>query len=135
MAVVVAGARLIQGQPMTPLSSAAWTAIALLAIFPTALARLLVFAGMRRLGGIQTSLLGIAELLVAVSLAFIFLGESFTPVQWVGAALFVASVLLISRDASVQMADEETWWRSLFPEPAHPTGASRRGGDPASPGP
>ena len=54
-------------------------AILLLAIFPTALARLLVFAGLRRLGGVQTSLLGIAELLVAVALAFLLFGESFSP--------------------------------------------------------
>jgi drug/metabolite transporter (DMT)-like permease len=133
MAVVVAVARLIQGQPMAPLSGAGWTAIALLAIFPTALARLLVFAGMRRLGGIQTSLLGLAEVLVAVALAFVFLAESFTPLQWIGAAMFVASVLLISRDTSVQIADEETWWQSLFPEPAQANPASQRSEDPASP--
>jgi hypothetical protein len=37
--------------------------------------------------------------------------------QWIGAGLFVVSVLLIARDTSVQIADEETWWQSLFPDP------------------
>jgi hypothetical protein len=37
--------------------------------------------------------------------------------QWIGAGLFVVSVLLIARDTSVQIADEETWWESLFPDP------------------
>jgi drug/metabolite transporter (DMT)-like permease len=94
----------------------------LLAIFPTALARLLVFAGLRRLGEVQTSLLGIAELLVAVTVAFAVLGESFTLQQWLGGGVFVASVLLISRDTSLQIADEESWWQSLFPE-ASPDGS------------
>ncbi|MGD2207692.1 MAG: DMT family transporter, partial [Anaerolineae bacterium] len=51
MAVVVGIARLAQGGPLEPISGKGWTAILLLAIFPTALARLLVFAGLRRLGG------------------------------------------------------------------------------------
>ncbi len=117
MAVVVGIAYLAQGRPAGPISAEGWTAILLLAIFPTALARLLVFAGLRRLGGVQTALLGIAEPLVAVTLAFALLGESFTPQQWLGAGVFVASVLLIRRDTGLQIADEETWWDSLFPEP------------------
>jgi drug/metabolite transporter (DMT)-like permease len=116
MAVVVGVARLIQGRPLDPVSTQGWIAILLLAVFPTALARLLVFAGLRRLGGIQTSLLGIAEVLVAVISSFVFLRESFTTTQWLGAAMFIFSVLLIARDTSLQIADEETWWQSLFPE-------------------
>ena len=91
-------------------------AILLVAIFPTALARLLVFAGLRRLGGVQTALLGIAEPLVAVALALILLGESFTLMQWIGAGVFAISVLLIRRDTGLQIADEDTWWNSLFPD-------------------
>jgi hypothetical protein len=53
---------------------------------------------------------------VAVALAFVVLGESFTMQQWVGACLFLVSVLLIRRDTGLQIADEDTWWLSLFPE-------------------
>ena len=116
MAVVVGIPFSIQGGSAGPISLEGWALILLLAMFPTALARLLAFAGLRRLGGIQASLLGIAEVLVALIFAFAFLGESFTLVQWLGAALFVFSVLLIGRDTSLQIADEETWWQSLFPE-------------------
>lgn len=116
MAIVVGTVHLAQGHPVEPISSQGWVAILLLAIFPTALARLLVFAGLRRLGGVQTSLLGVAELLVAVAAAFVVLGESFTPQQWLGSGVFVTSVLLIARDTSLQIADEESWWGSLFPE-------------------
>lgn len=116
MAVVVGIPYLVQGGMVEPVSTKGWTTILLVAIFPTALARLLVFAGIQRIGGAQTALLGIAEPLVAVVLAFALLGERFSPQQWIGAALFLASVLLIQRDTGLQIADEETWWQSLFPE-------------------
>jgi drug/metabolite transporter (DMT)-like permease len=116
MALVVGFAHLAQGAPGAPIPIEGWTAILLLAILPTALARLLVFSGLRRLGGVQTALLSLAEPLVAVILAFVLLGESFTPQQWVGVAVFAASMLLIRRDMGLQVADEEAWWQSLFPE-------------------
>jgi drug/metabolite transporter (DMT)-like permease len=116
MAVVVGVVYLAQGRPAEPILTQGWIAIFLLAIFPTALARLLVFAGLRRLGGIQTSLLGIAELLVAVAAALAFLGDRLTVQQWIGCGVFVGSVLLIARDTSLQIADEETWWQSLVPK-------------------
>jgi drug/metabolite transporter (DMT)-like permease len=118
MTVVVGIPFLTQGGPVEPISAAGWTAIVLIAIFPTALARLLVFAGLRRIGGIQIALLGMAEPLVAVVLSFVVLGESFTALQWLGAGLFMISVLLVQRDTGLQIADEETWWQSLFPETA-----------------
>jgi drug/metabolite transporter (DMT)-like permease len=116
MTAVVSIPFIAQGGPLEPITSSGWMAIVLLAIFPTALARLLVFAGLRHIGGAQTVLLGMAEPLVAVVLSFALLGESFSTLQWLGAALFVFSVLLIQRDTGLQIADEETWWQSLFPE-------------------
>jgi drug/metabolite transporter (DMT)-like permease len=116
MAVVVGIPYLIRGGQVEPISAEGWTAILLLTIFPTALARLLVFAGLRRIGGIQTALLGIAEPFIAVVLAFLVLGESFTLQQWIGAGLFAASILLIQRDTGLQIADEETRWQTLFPD-------------------
>jgi len=116
MAVVVGIAWLFQPHPTAPITTEGWTAIVLLAIFPTALARLLVFTGLQRLGGFQTSLLSIAEVLVAVAAAFLLLGESFTVQQWIGAAVFTVSILLIGRDTGLEVADEQAWWRTLFPD-------------------
>jgi DME family drug/metabolite transporter len=116
MAIVVNIPFVLQGTPGEPIPVAGWTAIVLLAVFPTALARLLVFAGLRNLGGFQTALLGLAEPLVAVILALVILGESFTVQQWLGAALFAVSVLLIRRDTGLQLTDEGAWWDELFPE-------------------
>jgi drug/metabolite transporter (DMT)-like permease len=123
MTIVVGIPYLMRGGFLEPVSTAGWTFIVLVAIFPTALARLLVFAGLRHIGGAQTALLSVAEPLVAVLLAFVLLGESFTLQQWLGAGLFVISFLLIRRDTGLQIADEETWWQSLFPD----TGAEDNG--------
>jgi drug/metabolite transporter (DMT)-like permease len=116
MAAVVCVAWPFQPRPTAPITTEGWMAIVLLAIFPTALARLLVFAGLKLLGGFQTSLLSIAEVLVAVAAAFLLLGESFTVRQWIGAGLFAVSVLLIGRDTGLEVADEQAWWRTLFPD-------------------
>lgn len=115
MAVVVAIPFYGEAGAAATIPSAGWLAIVLLAVFPTAIARLLVFSGLRRLGGIQTALLGLGEPLVAVSLAFLLLGERFAPQQWMGAVLFIVSVLLIRRDTGVQIAGEESGWAGLYP--------------------
>jgi drug/metabolite transporter (DMT)-like permease len=122
MAIVVGIARLVVEQPSwAPISGQGWLAIVLLALFPTALARLLVFAGLRRLGGFQTTLLGVAELVVAVLGAFLFLGERLTIQQWLGAGLFAISLVLLSRDTGLRITDTEAeLWESLFPEDASP---------------
>lgn len=118
MAVVVGIARLVVAPTAwTPISGQGWLAIVLLALFPTALARLLVFAGLRRLGGVQTSLLSVAELVVAVVTAFLVLGDRLTPQQWIGAGLFTVSLVLVSRDTDLSAIDTQAeWWDSLFPE-------------------
>jgi drug/metabolite transporter (DMT)-like permease len=116
MAVVVWVPFSGQASSAASIPAAGWLAILLLALLPTALARLLVFAGLRRLGGIQTALLGLGEPLVAVSLAFLLLGERFAPQQWIGAALFAVSALLIHRDTGLQIGGEESGWADLYPE-------------------
>jgi len=107
MAAAVTIARLAAGMPWNPISLQGWTAVLLLALIPTALARLLVFTGLRQLGGVQTSLLGVAELLVTLLLAYLLLGERLSLWQWIGGGLLVASVLLISHESSLEVSWEE----------------------------
>ena len=117
MAVVVTIARLVAVIPWTPISLQGWTTILLLALIPTALARLLVFTGLRQLGGVQTSLLGVGELLVTLLLAHLLLGERLSLWQWIGGGLLVTSVLFISRESSLEVSWEELLrdgrWREL----------------------
>lgn len=61
----------------------------------TFFSRLTLFLGVKHLGGMQTALLGLSELLVTLVFAHILLGERFTTLQWVGAVLLVISLSLV----------------------------------------
>jgi drug/metabolite transporter (DMT)-like permease len=97
MAVVVGGVRLAGGEALGPISDVGWEAIFGLAMV-TALSRLMMFAGLQRLGGVQTALLGITELITTLLVAFIVLGERLSQAQWIGAAIIIASVILVRRE-------------------------------------
>jgi drug/metabolite transporter (DMT)-like permease len=120
MAVVVLIARIASGDPWAPISSGGWLAVAGLTLLPTILARLFVFAGLRDLGGAQTSLLGLAELVVALLIAYLVLGERMTGLQWLGTALLVASVALGSRESDLEVTWEDLLrdgrWREISPD-------------------
>ncbi len=64
----------------------------------TFFSRLTLFLGIKHLGGMQTALLGLSELLVALTFSYFWLGESFTITQWIGAALLVTSLTLVGLD-------------------------------------
>jgi len=97
MAVVVGLARITNGQPFAPISLPGWQAILSLAVV-TALSRLLMFAGLRRLGGAQTALLSITEVLTTLLVALLMLGERLSLMQWIGAVILLTSVVLVRRD-------------------------------------
>ncbi len=70
-----------------------WPVIGLTLV--TFLSRLTLFFGVKHLGGMQTALLGLSELLVTVVLAHLWLGERFTHLQWFGAALMIINLGLV----------------------------------------
>ncbi|MFN3930001.1 MAG: DMT family transporter [Thermoflexus sp.] len=77
------------------------------------LSRLGMFMGVKRLGGAQTALLTVMEILVTVTLAVGLLGERLTPIQWVGASFMIASVVLVTREAP--RAPLPRWRMPLLP--------------------
>jgi drug/metabolite transporter (DMT)-like permease len=111
MAAVVVGVRVAGGigtnavgpNAVGPnaISLAGWEAVAGLAV-TTALSRLLMFAGLQRLGGVQTALLGISELVTSLLVAFLVLGDRLTLAQWVGATIIISSALLVSREKAAE---------------------------------
>lgn len=109
MAVVVDIVRFSIGTPLEPISVEGWVAIVGLALVAMALARLLVFAGLSRLGGIQTSILSVGELVVALLLAYLLLGERMTLVQWTGAFLIGTSMIMIGRESELELESWERW--------------------------
>jgi drug/metabolite transporter (DMT)-like permease len=79
----------------------------------TLISRLALFTGLKRLGGVQTALIGLCELLVTVLSAFVLLGEKLTEVQWLGAALLAASVLLVAREKQLGTLPTPRAWTPL----------------------
>jgi drug/metabolite transporter (DMT)-like permease len=61
----------------------------------TFFSRLLLFLGVKHIGGMQTALLGLGELLVAVFFSHIFLHERLTALQWMGMAGLGVSLLMV----------------------------------------
>ncbi len=96
MAVTVTLAYLFFDRQMPPPSAALQPVILLGAV--TAISRVLLFLGVKKIGGMETALLGLGELLVTVLAAQIFLKETLTSVQWVGAILILISLILVGFD-------------------------------------
>ena len=61
----------------------------------TFFSRLMLFLGVKHIGGMQTALLGLGELVVAILFSHLLLGESLTLLQWVGTAGLSISLLLV----------------------------------------
>lgn len=61
----------------------------------TALARLAMFASVKFMGSMQTAIMALAEIGVALALAFAVLGERLTNGQMIGVGLLVVSMLLV----------------------------------------
>ncbi|MBK9124759.1 MAG: DMT family transporter [Chloroflexi bacterium] len=95
MAVIVSMVWLAVGTGIS--AEAAGGAVAPIVILgiTTALSRLAMYAGVKFLGGMQTAVMAVLEIAVALLLSALVLGERLTPAQWGGVALLFASLLLI----------------------------------------
>ena len=99
MALTVAVARGVTGEPIDPISVSGWGAIVALGL-TTALARMAMFFSLAKLGGVQTAIIGLTELAVSLTMAFIFLNERLMGVQWVGAILLMGGGVLTRLDVN-----------------------------------
>lgn len=82
----------------------------------TFFARLALFLGVKHLGGMQTALLGLSELLVAIAFSHWWLDESLTPLQWIGAAALAISLLLVKSDPpAVRRSRKDGWLNWIRP--------------------
>ena len=98
MAIVVVMARAVYRMSWLPQSNDALLAIAALGV-TTALSRLTLFAGVKRLGGLQTALVVALETGVTLLLSLILLpNETLTLAQWVGIAIMAATLLFARTD-------------------------------------
>lgn len=101
MGAIVSIVWLAVGNPLSPeVVSASISPIVILGV-TTALSRLAMFAGVKFLGGMQTAVLAISEIGVALTLAFVVLGDRLAVEQWIGVAVLFSSMLLVrQRDLS-----------------------------------
>jgi drug/metabolite transporter (DMT)-like permease len=77
-----------------PGDAAQWSPVLLLTAV-TFCSRLTLFMGVKHIGGMQTALLGLAELIVAIVFSHLLLGENFTRLQWIGMIGLGFSLLLV----------------------------------------
>jgi drug/metabolite transporter (DMT)-like permease len=96
MSAVVVPAYLIFDHTL-PSAGAAWRPVAALTLV-TFFSRLTLFVGVKHLGGIQTAILGLAELLVTIVFSHLWLGEQLTTIQWLGTILLGISLALVALD-------------------------------------
>jgi drug/metabolite transporter (DMT)-like permease len=110
---------LVFGAPnITPLLNGgltvAWQALIGLTLV-TFFSRLTLFHGVKNLGGLQTALLGIGELLITLLFSHLMLGERLTVTQWVGAGLLLTSLILISAEKKAPRRYTGGWLSWLRP--------------------
>jgi drug/metabolite transporter (DMT)-like permease len=126
MGLTVSIGYVLAGLPAMPPTLVAWRAVLLLTAV-TVISRLSLFLGLKRLGGLQTALIGLSELLVTVLSAQVLLGDSLAPAQWLGAALLVGSILLVVRERGLGEMPVPKPWLPLMtarfgPPPVRPVG-------------
>jgi len=115
-AVVIPGA-LIHTSPdgfwlnITSTATSAWFPLIGLSLV-TFLSRVLLFMGVKHLGGMQTALLGLGEILITLILAFSWLQESFSLIQWLGTGLISISLILSAIDKNDTSKKKSGGWLS-----------------------
>ncbi len=115
MSAVVIPAYLFFDRVMPPLN-VSWTPIFGLT-FVTIFSRVALFLGVKKIGGMQTALLGLAELLVAIIGSHLLLGESLTLAQWLGAfgLVFSLSLVMFEKPAPFASAKKGGWLSWIRP--------------------
>jgi drug/metabolite transporter (DMT)-like permease len=109
MTAVVLPAYLLLAPQIALPPESAWLPVAGLTLV-TFLSRLTLFAGVKSIGGLQASILGLAELMVTIGLALIWLGESLSLQQWIGAVILIIALLLVRQDTSSQVGGRTRGW-------------------------
>ena len=120
MSLTVTIAYLVFDRTLPSAGTPWWPVLAL--AFVTFVSRLTLFYGVKYLGGIQTAILGLGELLVTVATAQWWLGERLSPLQWLGTALLLLSLFLVSFDKPPTEKRKRTGWLAwLNPPQISPT--------------
>jgi len=119
MSAIVIPAYLLFDRALPP-QNTPWFPIAGLT-FVTIFSRIALFLGVKKIGGMQTALLGLAELLIAIVFSNLWLGENLTLLQWLGAlGLGFSLILVMFEDATSPAFSGKTGWLSWIRAPGLP---------------
>ena len=103
-----------------PATNVPWMPVAGLT-FVTVFSRIALFLGVKKIGGMQTALLGLAELLIAIIFSYLWLGENLTLLQWMGAVgLGFSLVLVMYENSAAPTHSGKTGWLSWIRAPGLP---------------
>ncbi|MBN8230412.1 EamA family transporter [Corallococcus macrosporus] len=94
------GALMLVKGPSFPQTPGGWAAVMGLALLSTVVAMLTFFAGLKRIGPVNTSLLSTLEPVMAVVLGALFLGERLSLRQGLGGLLILVAVVVLARSDS-----------------------------------
>jgi drug/metabolite transporter (DMT)-like permease len=120
MSAVVVPAYLLFGR-QGPSLGTNWGPVVWLSLM-TCFSRLALFLGIKRIGGMQTALLGLAELLITLSFSHLWLHEQLLWSQWVGAVILSASLLLVKFEKpNIAHRMSKTGWFAWIRPPEMPT--------------
>ncbi len=97
MSSIVVPTYLFNGAPSLPKGLIVWAPILGLTLV-TFFSRLTLFLGVKHLGGMQTALLGLSELILTLFFAHFWLKEDLTGQQWLGVILLISSLMLVVLD-------------------------------------
>jgi drug/metabolite transporter (DMT)-like permease len=102
-----------------PASAMPWPPVLGLTL-ATLLSRLSLFLGVKGIGGMQTALLGLAELLVTILLSRLMLHETLSSLQWLGVLALVISLLLVRFEKGKPGKQSGGGWLSWIRAPQLP---------------
>ena len=88
---------LFTGGPTEHIAPAGWFKLGLLS-FALTVAYITLFVGLEIIGPVKTSMLLNAEPILTIILAAVLLGERLSLIQWIGAGLVIAGIILITRE-------------------------------------
>ncbi|HWR37906.1 MAG TPA: DMT family transporter [Patescibacteria group bacterium] len=87
-----------------PLSPTGWGILLAMALLSTIVGILGCFAGISRIGAVNTSIISTAEPVMTVLMSILLLGENITPAQLCGGGLILAGILILQLWAEKQTA-------------------------------
>lgn len=119
MSAVVVPAFILSRASLYPAVTIAWKPLLGITLV-TFLSRLTLFLGVKHLGGLQTAILGLGELIVTLVASLLWLGERLSWQQWIGAGLLAISLALIAREQAVPRQKGGGGWLSWLRPPGLP---------------